>query len=146
MYLGSDHRGIELKNALLPFLKEEGYEAQDLTPTPDENGRIDFPVIGASVAQAVQKEEEALGILICGSGIGVSIAANRFKGIRAAQVHSTKEITLAKHDDHINVLCLGADNTSIKEAKDFINAWLETKPDHTERRLRRLGQLDQYGT
>ena len=145
MFIASDHRGIALKDGLLTFLKKQGLEATDLTPTPNTDGSIDFPLVSHNLAKQV-KQENANGILVCGSGIGVAIAANRFKGIRAATAHSLQEIAQAKEHNHVNVLCLGADELSIEKAQSFITTWLETKEDLAERRLRRLQQLDEYGS
>ncbi|MBP6945342.1 RpiB/LacA/LacB family sugar-phosphate isomerase [Patescibacteria group bacterium] len=145
MYIASDHRGIGLKDALLPFLNEQSFEVVDVTPTKNADGSIDFPLASQAVAQHVV-QEGAQGLILCGSGIGVAIAANRFKGIRAATAHTPEEIHEAKEHNHINVLCLGADETSKENAEALISAWIEAKPDTAERRLRRLAQLDTYGS
>lgn len=145
MYIASDHRGIGLKDALLPFLQKHGFEVTDVTPAKNTDDSIDFPLASQAVAQHVT-QAEAQGLILCGSGIGVAIAANRFKGIRAATAHTPKEIREAKEHNHINVLCLGADETSKGNAEVLISAWIEAKPDTAERRLRRLAQLDTYGS
>lgn len=145
MYIASDHRGMDLKGTLLPFLQAQGFEAIDVTPRENTDGSIDFPLASQAVAQHVA-QEGAQGLILCGSGIGVAIAANRFKGVRAATAHTPEEIQEAKEHNHINVLCLGADKTTQEKAESLISAWVETKPDTTERRLRRLAQLDAYGS
>ncbi len=145
MYIASDHRGIGLKDALLPFLREQGFETADVTPAKNPDGSIDFPLASQAVAHHVAKEE-AEGLILCGSGIGVAIAANRFKGIRAATAHSSKEIEEAKKHNHINILCLGADETTIEKAQSLISVWIHTEPDTAERRFRRLAQIDSYGS
>lgn len=145
MYIASDHRGIGLKDALLPFLQTHGFEVTDVTPTKNPDGSIDFPLASQAVAQHVAKEE-AQGLILCGSGIGVAIAANRFKGIRAATAHTPEEVQEAKEHNHINVLCVGADKTTKEQAETLISTWIDTKPDPAERRLRRLALLDTYGS
>lgn len=142
IYIASDHRGSVLKEGLIPWLKAKNHEVKDVTPPIGPDGMIDFPLAGQAVAQEVA-QENGLGILICGSGIGVAIAANRFKGVRAAVLHSKEEIIQAKNDDHINVLCLSGDKTSPSLAQELIATWLNATEDQAERRLRRLQQLDQ---
>lgn len=146
MFIASDHRGMNLKNELLPFLNTQGQKAEDLTPPTDTDDRIDFPLVAQAVAKNVANNKDSIGVLICRSGVGVTIAANRFKGVRAANAHSVEEIVLAKHDDHINVLCLSGEQMTAEQAQTIITAWLETKEDNDERRLRRLAQLDEYGS
>lgn len=145
LYLAADHRGLTLKDALLPFLETQGFTVHDLTPPPNTEGMIDYPIVGQAVAQAVAKNS-AIGILICGSGVGVAIAANRFKGIRAADAHTPQEIATVKEHDFINIVSLGADSLSPDQAKAILTAWLTTKEDHAERRVRRAHQLDEYGS
>lgn len=144
-YLASDHRGLALKDQLKTWLTEIGYEVLDVTPPLDPQGMIDFPLAGKAVALPVA-EEKGLGILVCGSGIGVAIEANRFKGVRAAEVHTPQEIATAKEHDHINVLCLGADTLTFSRAQAIVEAWLSAEEDSSPRRLRRLAQLDEYGS
>lgn len=145
MYIASDHRGLDLKAALIPFLQTQGFEVLDVTPAKNTDESIDFPLASQAVAKHVA-QQEAQGLILCGSGVGVAIAANRFKGIRATPAHTPKEIQQATEHNHINVLCLGADETSEESAKTLISAWLGTDPDNAERRLRRLAQLDTYGS
>ena len=146
IYIASDHWGIALKAALTQWLEEQGQETEDLTPPPEPDGRIDFPLAAQAVGKHVAEDKESVGLLACRSGVGVAIAANRFKGVRAANAHSVEEIALAKHDDHINVLCLSGEQMTTDGAKAIITGWLETKVDNIERRLRRLQQLDEYGS
>jgi ribose 5-phosphate isomerase B len=145
LFIASDHRGIKLKKTLIPFLEARGYEVADVTPAKNIDESIDFPLASQAVAQHVA-QSQSKGLILCGSGIGVAIAANRFKGIRATPAHTPKEIQQATEHNHINVLCLGADETSEESAKILISTWLETEPDNAERRLRRIAQLDTYGS
>lgn len=146
IYIASDHWGIALKAALTEWLEEQGHKTEDLTPPPGPDEMIDFPLAAQAVGKRVAQDKESVGLLACRSGVGVAIAANRFKGIRAANAHSVDEITLAKHDDHINVLCLSGEQMTTDGAKAIIAAWLKTETDNIERRLRRLAQLDEYGS
>jgi ribose 5-phosphate isomerase B len=145
MYVAADHRGRALLEALTPFLQSQGYEAQDLTSPTDAAGMIDFPLGAQAVAKQVAKNN-ALGILICGSGVGVTIAANRFKGVRAGALRTPEEAAGAKAHNHINIACLGADELTQPQAETILRTWLETSPDTSERRVRRLAQLDEYGS
>lgn len=144
MYLASDHRGLALKDVLIPFLQEQGYAVHDLTP-PLVEGTIDFPLAAQAVAARVTKDA-SLGIVLCGSGVGVTIAANRFKGVRAGSLHTREEAATAKAHNHLNVACLAADELSEEQARGILQTWLETPPDEAPRRLRRIEQLDQYGS
>lgn len=145
IFIGSDHRGLKKKDALLPFLREQGLDPVDLTPELNDEGRIDYPLVGKAVAERVARQK-GLGILVCGSGVGVAIAANRFRGVRAAVAHSAEEIVIAKAHDHINLLSMGSDNLTLEQMQEFIQTWLAAKEDRIERRVRRAEQLDQYGS
>lgn len=145
IYIAADHRGVELKDGLQPWLREHGYEPIDLTPPMGPDGMIDYPLVSHVVAKRVA-QEHGLGLLICGSGNGIAIAANRFKGVRASNAHNPEEIALAKAHNHINVLCLGADALNLEEAARIVERWLTTPEDRAERRLRRLAQMDEYGS
>lgn len=146
MYLASDHRGLALKDALAPFLTQHGFTVKDLTPAPETDGMIDYSRVGQMVAKAITSNQDSLGLLICGSGVGVCIAANRFKGVRAMDARSSEDVAVAKEHDFINVVCLGADNLTPAQAETIIQTWLTTKEDHAERRVRRAHQLDEYGS
>lgn len=145
LYIAADHRGLVLMQALVPFLKARGYEIYDLTPPLGTDGMIDFPLGAQAVAKRVAANH-TLGVLICGSGIGVTIAANRFKGVRAGALRTPEEAIMAKAHNHINIVCLGADELTQIQAETILRAWLETVPDDSARRLRRLAQLDEYGS
>lgn len=145
MYLASDHRGLALKSALIPFLEARGYRVADLTPPPAEDGMIDFPLAAQAVAKEVAKGGGE-GIVLCGSGVGVTIAANRFKGVRAGALHSGEEAATAKAHNHLNVACLGADELNSEKAKEILSAWIDAEPDPAPRRTRRMQQVDQYGS
>lgn len=122
--VASDHAGLELKQTLCRFLAENGYAAHDMG-THDENS-CDYPDFANTVAQWVKEQPERRGILVCGSGIGMSIAANRHQGIRAALCRSGLEAELARRHNDANVLCLGARITGTEAAKECVKRFLDT--------------------
>ncbi len=145
LYIAADHRGHALGQLLIPFLQTQGYDVHDLTPPLRPDGMIDFPMAAQAVAREIEANN-ALGVLVCGSGIGVTIAANRFKGVRAGVLRTPAEATTAKAHTHLNIACLGADTTNQEEAQAILIAWLQATADQSERRLRRLAQMDAYGS
>lgn len=121
--IGADHRGYEYKQ----LLKEQLSNYTIIDVGTDSKERCDFPVPAQAVCQAIQDGKAEYGILLCGSGIGMSIAANRFSGIYAALVWNVQLATLAKQHDNANILVIPADFVSIQEAQKMVQAWLETK-------------------
>ena len=144
IFLGTDHNGLELKQALKDFLERAGYEVVDEGNTK-LNPEDDFPVFAGRVVSAMLASDEAdpRGILICGSGQGMCMAANRFKGIRAALCWNTKEAHAARNDDNSNVLCLSSRSTSTAKAEEIVSVWLNTAFAGASRFNRRLKELDQ---
>ncbi len=143
--VGADHAGFELKQAVVSFLQERGFAVEDLSPAlvPGD----DYPVIAHQVAERIAKSEGNLwGVLLCGSGIGVSIEANRHPGVRAALVRSTEDARLARQDDHANVLELGGRVTQPAELPAILDTWINTAPSMDERHLRRVNELDHPAT
>lgn len=146
--LGSDHAGFAYKTILAAALNEEGYEVLDLgthTVTPS-----DYPDYAAVVAEAVLNKEGERGILICGSAVGVSIAANKFKGIRAGVCHDTYSAHQSVEHDDVNILCLGARVIGLELAKDIVFAFLKAEFSGEERHVKRLDKIAaieaQWGT
>ncbi|MBT7610427.1 MAG: ribose 5-phosphate isomerase B [Bacteriovoracaceae bacterium] len=117
--IGCDHAAFEEKEQILTWLKDS-YEVSDCGTFTNE--RCDYPDFAKAVAAQVTTES-ILGILICGSGIGISMAANRYAGIRAALCRSVNEAELSKQHNNANVLCLGARITAVEEMKKIISAW-----------------------
>jgi ribose 5-phosphate isomerase B len=105
-YAGSDHAGFQLKQALVKFLRDQGDEVIDVGTTSEAS--CDYPVFGAEVGKRVAGEESALGLVICGTGIGISIAANKVPGVRAALAHNAFTAEKAREHNDANVLALGA--------------------------------------
>ena len=147
IFMGADHAGYELKNALREHLHHAGHEVVDLgAKTLDEDD--DYPRYAYSVASRILGEEDgtALGVLICGSGQGMSIAANRVNGVRAALAWDIASATGARVDDDANVLVLPARYIDPGEAAGMIDAWLAAVFSADPKYRRRLDELEQlYG-
>ncbi len=138
--LGSDHAGYELKALLVTTLKEWGYEVLDVG-TENATDSVDYPDFAEAVARCVVAGEAELGVVVCGSGIGVSIAANKVPGVRAALAHDATSARLAREHNHANVLCLGARLIGPPVAIDALEAWLQATPEQG-RHLARIEKLD----
>lgn len=137
--IGSDHAGFQYKTILIAVLEEAGYQMIDLgthTELPS-----DYPDHAADVAQAVITKKGERGILICGSSVGVSIAANKFKGIRAGVCHDTYSAHQSVEHDDVNVLCLGERVVGIELAKDIVFAFLRANFSNEERHVKRLAKI-----
>lgn len=143
IYLGADHRGFNLKEFLKIFLKNQGYETFDLGNVHYEEGD-DYADFAAAVGKKVSMDSEASrGILLCGSGAGVDIAANKFKDVRSAIGISPDQIYQARHHDNINVLSLAADFTSEADAQKMVAVFLETPFNPEPRHQRRLDKISE---
>lgn len=136
--IGSDHAGFELKEKLKEFLLANGYHLEDFGTNSSESA--DYPEYAKKVAEAVLSGFE-YGILICGSGIGMSIAANKFPGIRAAFCLNSALAKASREHNNANVVTLGARFTTDIEAKKIVKAFLETKFSSEERHVKRLKKL-----
>ncbi len=144
IFVGADHRGFELKNKLAEYLQEKNIRVEDLGAYELEP-LDDNPDYAQKVAQAVlQRPEEFLGIVICGSGCGVSIAANRYKGIYCGLGFDENQIKHMRENDHINMLAIPSDYVDFEKAKKFVDIFLSTKPRLEEKYLRRIKKLDNY--
>jgi ribose 5-phosphate isomerase B len=144
IYVGADHNGFYLKTSLVEYLKKAGYDIVDdgnLTLDPAD----DFPVIATKVVKDVlsSTDDDARGILICGSGQGVCMAANRFKGIRAALGYDRQTVRAARNDDNSNVLCLSALGLEKEAANVIVETWLNTPFANAVRYARRIKELDE---
>jgi len=146
IYIGADHNGFEFKQKLSEALKLAGHEvvdAGDVTIDPND----DFPQFASKVVNNLlgDPDKTAKGILICGSGQGMCMAANRFKGIRASLCWNLNEARSARNDDDSNVLCLSSRYLSLEEAGSIMATWLATPFAAAPRFIRRLQQLDELG-
>ncbi len=125
IWIGNDHGGYELKLAILEYLEEKGLEYVDVGSASVEIVR--YPHYAAQVAEAVSKGEADRGILICSTGIGMSIIANKYKGVRASLCTSTYMGKMTRKHNNSNLLCLGGKITGVLEAIDILEAWLTTE-------------------
>ena len=123
--LGADHGGYQLKNVILNHLKEQGYETLDLGTNSDES--VDYPKFAFAVGQTVRENEADLGILVCGTGIGVSMTANKIPGIRAAVCTDTYCARMTREHNDANILALGARVVGSGLALDIVDAFLKTE-------------------
>ncbi len=123
-YVGTDHAGIDLKNFTVELLKAKGHEVIDLGPFSKD--RVDYPDYAVKVSQSVIDDLGSQGVLICGSGIGMSMAANRFKGIRAALCHDAYTAQVARGHNDANILCFGERIVGQGVAESIIDGWLSS--------------------
>ena len=137
--IASDHAGVEMKLHLVKYLLKRGHNVIDMGVR--RKVRVDYPDYGKKVAKAVAEGEVPLGILICGSGIGMSITANRFKGVRAALVHDHYTARIAKAHNNANILCLGARVIAKELAEELVEVWLATEFEGG-RHAQRLEKID----
>jgi ribose 5-phosphate isomerase B len=133
--IGNDHAGLDFKKHIITYLKSKDIEVIDVGSS--EKASVDYPDYAQIVSKEVLKDSNALGILICGTGIGMSIAANKYKGIRAALIYDIDTATLAKAHNKANVICLGSRKTSLEDAIKMIEAFL-----HTNFETRHQGRID----
>jgi ribose 5-phosphate isomerase B len=123
--IGADHRGFKLKESIKVYLEGKGYTVIDVGTDSTES--VDYPVYAAKVAVEIQKAKAEKGVLVCGSGIGVCIAANKFKGIRAATVNDEVSAKMSSLHNNANIVCLSADFTDEDGAKKIVDAFLDTE-------------------
>ncbi len=145
VFIGADHRGYKLKEELKPWLESAGYEVHDVG-SYEHDPEDDYPKYAAAVGEQVAEYSDSLGIVMCGSGVGVDIAANKIPGVRAGFGASVDVVTSARRDDNINVLAIGADFTEIEDAKQRIDTFLKTTytpNERFERRIKEINNLEQ---
>jgi ribose 5-phosphate isomerase B len=138
--MGSDHAGYALKAFLVPIIEGWGHEVTDLGAYEGETG-TDYPDYGLAVGEAVAGGEYDCGVLICGTGLGVSISANKVRGIRAALCHETYTARMARLHNDANVLCLGGRVLGTGVAADVVKAFLETPFSGVDRHQRRVDKI-----
>ena len=140
--IGCDHGGYKLKEEIKKYLDEIGLEYKDFGTFSEE--RTDYPIYAKEVAKSVSSGESEKGLLICRSGHGMAIVANKFKGVRAAAITSEDDARFAKADDDINVITLGADYLTTNEAICIIRNWLgaEFKGGRYEERLKMIEEIE----
>ncbi|WP_334093025.1 ribose 5-phosphate isomerase B [Helicobacter typhlonius] len=124
-FIGTDHAGFTLKAFVIAFLEAKGFRVVDLAPQTNE--RVDYPDYAKKVCEAMKTEADSKGILICGSGIGMSIAANRYKHIRAALCTDAYMAKMARAHNNANVLCMGERISGVGEVESILEAFISTE-------------------
>ena len=137
--IGCDHAALSAKQEMIKFLQSLGHEVNDKGTYDDRS--CDYPDYAASVSKAIQEEIVDRGILICGTGIGMSMAANRFTGVRAALCYSPELAELSRSHNDANVLCLGARMQTMEEMHAIVKPWLSTEWEG-DRHAKRLEKID----
>ena len=135
--IASDHAGFKLKKQLIPFI-EKKFKLNDLGPVNDNS--VDYPDLALKLSKRISKSKNLFGILICGSGMGMAMAANKVKNVRAALCYSTKNTKLSRLHNNANIITLGSRLTSKKKAIQLINLFLSTKFEGG-RHLRRIKKI-----
>ena len=139
IYIGADHRGFKLKRELFDYLIGKGYRVVDVGTDSKES--VDYPIIAEKVTRKVAEDPNNRGIIVCGTGGGVCIVANKSKGILAAEAWNPEVAKAARNDDNINVLCLPADYITHEDAKQISQAFLDTSFGGEDRYKRRLDEI-----
>lgn len=139
--IGSDHGGYELKTEIMAHLKEKGIEFKDFGSYSKES--CDYPVYAKKVAESILSKECSLGILVCGTGIGISITANKIKGIRAALCHDCFSAEATRLHNDANILALGGRVVGPGLALKIVDTFLETPFSEDERHIRRISQIEE---
>lgn len=139
--IANDHHGVERKNKIKNYLEKKGYKVIDIGT--DSTEIVDYPEYAFKVGKLVQNKEADLGILLCGTGIGMSIAANKLKGIRCAKIDNVNDAKLAKEHNNANVLAMSS-TKSMFVVKDMLDVFFKTKMNSLERYQRRNDMLDNY--
>ena len=137
--IANDHSAVELKNSVLQYLKDNGYEV--INYGTDTSEPFDYPLAGSVLSEAILRKEVDLGIAICGTGVGISMACNKHKGIRACCCSDATSARLTREHNDANVICFGARIVSTELANDIVKAFLTTEFSNGERHLRRIQQL-----
>ncbi len=141
VYLGADHRGFKLKEKIKKWLEEWGYEIKDMGAS-EFDLEDDYTLYAEKVGSIVGKGKGARGILLCGSGVGVDVTANKFDGVRASIGKTPEQIKAGRSDDNMNILVIAADHTKEDEAKKMVKTFLETKFEGKARQKRRLSDIE----
>jgi ribose 5-phosphate isomerase B len=140
IYIGADHRGFDLKERLKVWLSEQGNEVVDCGNRVHDLDD-DFPDFSFAVADKVSADPGSRGIVICGSGGGVTIAANKVRGVRCTTAVHVADVKHNRYADDINVLALSADYTDFDEAKELLEAFIKIEFDASQRHVRRLNKI-----
>lgn len=140
IYIANDHGGVALKNKIVDFLQSEGYEVENLGT--DTDSAVDYPVYAKMLSKKIQNDPSSKGILICGTGIGISISANRFSNIRCALCHDVFSARATREHNDANVLALGARVIGEGLALTIVKEFLTTDFSNDERHINRIKQIE----
>src|SRR3989344_5944662 len=140
IHLGSDHRGFKLKQVLRDFLEQTGYEVNGVGNIQYEKDD-DYPDFAARVGEKVRLDPQSRGIVLCASGVGVDIVANKFSRVRCALVSDADQAAASRNDDDTNVLAFAADYVSEDQAKKIVSTWIQTPFSGEERHRRRIQKI-----
>ncbi|MCF0143202.1 MAG: ribose 5-phosphate isomerase B [Parasporobacterium sp.] len=138
--IGNDHAAYDLKVALKKHLEEKGYEVMDFGCDSDKS--VDYPIYAKKVCEAVLAGQADKGVLLCGTGIGMSMVANKFRGIRAAVVGDAFSAEATRSHNDANVLCMGARVVTAEKAELFADIFLETEFSNEEKHARRISMIE----
>ena len=143
--IGCDHRGVDAKARLVATLKELGHDVTDVGANAPES--VDYPDFAANVARRVGRKEVDRGILVCGTGIGMCIAANKVRGVRAAPCHDSITAEMSRRHNDANVICLSADLTGEELIDRMVRIWLETpfEGGRHARRVEKITKIEEEG-
>lgn len=137
--IGNDHAAVDMKNEIKSMLENEGYEV--INVGTDTNDSVDYPEFGQQAALTVVNKEADFGIVICGTGIGISIAANKVPGIRCGLCKDVTDARLTREHNDANMLAMGARTTGLETAKDIVHAFLNTPFSQGVNHIRRIEKL-----
>jgi ribose 5-phosphate isomerase B len=137
--VAADHAGYPLKKSVIAFLRNAGYEVRDLGT--NSTAPVDYPDFARAVAEAIRNGDCSEGVLLCGSGVGASVAANKFPGIRAGLCHDSYSAHQCREHDDCNVLCLGPRVIGEKLALEILGVWIKAKFTKEARHKRRLAKI-----
>ena len=141
IWIASDHGGYERKKEILEYLESKGYTLEDLGTTSTES--VDYPDFAFQVGKKIVENPNDLGILICTTGIGMSIACNKVKGIRCAKVSNVEEATLTREHNDANILCMGGRVVGAGLAIKIVDTFLHTEFSNDERHIRRIDLIEE---
>lgn len=139
--IANDHRGAKLKNIIVKHLEKNNYSVEDIGT--NNNISVDYPKYAFELCKKIIEKDADFGILICGTGIGMSIAANKVKGIRCANVHNNLEAKLSKEHNNANVIAISSNLNALK-AKKMVDTFLKTSFSNEERHLNRIKLIENY--
>ena len=138
--LGADHAGFALKEHVRKVLDTLNISYEDFSPAMMDGD--DYPLIAKRVAKIIAEKSNTQGILVCGSGFGMDIAANRIRGVRAAVIQTAAEARLAREHNHANILVLGGHIIEPSLASHILKTWIDTQPSFAQRHVRRIHEID----